>query len=211
MRVWIVSNGDIVDYGFYKDKIGPSDFIICADGGTKHAVKMGILPNVILGDFDSIGKEYFNDEQLENIEFIQYSCDKDETDTQLAVEYAVKLGGTEIVLIGSLGTRMDHSFANISLLKMLLDKGITGKILNEHNEIYLTDTKIKLRGQVGEIVSVLPITEVVTGVTTKGLQYALNNAQMTFGVPNGISNVLIEEEIEISIKSGLLMVVKAKD
>ncbi|MGE4282623.1 MAG: thiamine diphosphokinase [Clostridia bacterium] len=211
MKAWIISNGSINDYDFYKEKIQSTDFVICADGGAKHAEKIGVLPNVIVGDFDSIGEKYFNDLELKNIELIRYSTDKNETDTQLAVEYALQRGCSEVILIGSLGSRFDHSLANVSLLKLLLDKGIQAKILNENNEIYLIDNHIRLKGELGEKVSLLPITEMVSGITTQGLQYALKDAQMVFGVPNGISNIFIKEEADINVKEGLLLVVKAWD
>ncbi len=211
MKALIISNGEIMDYRFYEDLIVESDLIICADGGAKHADKMGIIPNVVLGDFDSIGHDCFNNVKNTNIKYIQYSTDKDKTDTQLGVEYAIENGCNEIVLIGSLGTRFDHSFANISLLKYIIDRGAIGTVLNEHNEIHIIRDYIKLKGKIGDIISLLPITKNVEGISTIGLRYALQNAQMILGMPNGVSNVLIEEEAKIHIKSGLLLVIKARD
>ncbi|MDK2809890.1 MAG: thiamine pyrophosphokinae [Petroclostridium sp.] len=211
MRAWVISNGNIVDYGFFRNMISETDLIICADGGAKHAQKIGVTPDVIIGDLDSIEQHCYHDMIAKNIQIINYSTDKDETDTQLAVEYAIQRGCEEIILIGSLGSRFDHSFANVSLLKLVLDKGIKGRIINENNEIYLINDYIQLRGKVGEKLSLLPLTPNVSGITTKGLQYGLNNAQMKFGIPNGISNVFIKPEAEITIKEGLLLVIKARD
>ncbi len=211
MKALIISNGQILDDHFYENLIAESDLIICADGGAKHAERMGIIPDVLLGDLDSIGQHCFNNVKNANIKYIQYSTDKDKTDTQLAVEFAIEKGCKEIFLIGSLGTRFDHSFANVSLLKYILDQGAMGTVINEHNEIHTIDSYIKLQGKIGDIISLLPITKIVEGISTTGLQYALQNAQMTFGVPNGVSNVFSEEEAEIHIQRGLLLVIKARE
>ncbi|MDK2799877.1 MAG: thiamine pyrophosphokinae [Clostridiales bacterium] len=211
MRGWIISNGSMGNYSFYKNKITQSDLIICADGGAIHAEKMGIIPHVIIGDLDSIENNCNNRMLSKEVKFIKYLTDKDETDTQLAVEYAIQNGCSEIILIGCLGSRFDHSFANVSLLKFILDRKRKGMILNENNEIYLIDNCIQLKGKIGEKVSLLPITKEVNGITTDGLQYALQNAQMIFGIPNGVSNVFVQPNVKISIRKGLLLVIKAHD
>ncbi len=211
MKAWIISNGSITDYNFYKNLFSPSDLIICADGGAMHAEKMGIIPHILIGDMDSIEQCNLNAMQSKHTKRLQYPAGKDQTDTQLAVEYAIGKGCKEIVLIGSLGSRFDHSFANISLLKLILDHGINGMILNEHNEIYLINHRIRIKGKAGDILSLLPVSECVDGITTTGLQYALQDAQMTFGLPYGVSNVFTRTEAEISIKQGSLLVIKARD
>lgn len=211
MRAWIISNGVIENHEFYQCQMKQTDLIICADGGMRHAQRIGVVPHVLIGDLDSIQQKNLGELSAHPVRIIQYSTDKDQTDTQLAVEYALKKGCTEIIMIGSLGGRFDHAFANVSLLKKILDQGCKGKILSEKNEIHLIDKYIKIQGRKGATISLLPMSEKVEGVSTKGLYYALNEAQMVLGMPNGISNVFLENEAEILIRKGLLLVIKSED
>ncbi|NLY43573.1 MAG: thiamine diphosphokinase [Clostridiaceae bacterium] len=211
MKAWIISNGQIKNYDFYRNRIYEEDYIVCADGGTLHAYRLGITPNVIIGDMDSMDMDCYNEMAQRKVAILKHPVQKDQTDTQLAVEHVIKQGCEEIILIGALGSRFDHSFANISLLKMILDNKRKGMLLDEKNEIYLINKDIKLKGNIGDILSLLPVTPEVTGITTTGLYYGLKDAKMEFGIPYGVSNVFIEKEVSISIREGLLLVIKSFD
>ena len=123
MNTFIICNGDITDYKYCKNLINKDDFIICADGGTRHAYNMKIMPNLIIGDLDS--SQIFYIEYFRNlgVEIIKYPVDKDKTDTHICVLHALEFSNS-IILIGALGSRLDHSLANISLLKLGLKKNI---------------------------------------------------------------------------------------
>lgn len=211
MKAIIISNGTIENYSFYKKILKDYDLIICADGGAQHAKHMGIVPDVVMGDFDSISPNDLNDMKSQGIRIVPYPPVKDETDTQLVINYAIEQGYKELVLLGCLGTRFDHSFANVALLKTVMDKGGKGTIINEYNEICLIDSNIELTGEAGDIVSLLPVTEKVTGVTISGFYYPLHDAELEFGIPTGISNVFTQTQVTITIKSGLLLVIRARD
>ncbi len=211
MECIIVSNGQIRDYNFYIDIIKNADYIICADGGAKHLFKMGIAPHVIIGDLDSITLENKNRFLDLDVEFIQFSKEKDATDTELATDYAISKGATDITYIGVIGTRLDHSLANIYLLKYLLEKNITGRIVDEYNDIILIKDRARIIGKTGDFLSIIPLSKIVYGVSLTGLKYPLTKCNIKLGSSLGISNEFVEEEALIDLEKGLLLVIKSRD
>lgn len=211
MNCLIVSNGTIENYDFYKNILRNMDLIVCADGGAKHLINLGILPDIVVGDLDSIDdidKEFFCSK---NIDFIKFPVNKDATDTELATDIVLSQNPKSITYIGTLGSRMDHTLANINLLKKSLDKGIQAKIVNEKNEIYLIDRQIDLENNGNEFVSIIPVSSSVKGITLEGLKFSLDDIEIPFGSTLGISNKFIEKKAKIKIKEGLLLVIKSKD
>lgn len=214
MRHIIVSNGDIYNYDFYKEILDDSDYIICADGGAKHLIKMDIIPNVIIGDLDSIYEEDKKVFVEKNVEFFKFPSDKDFSDTELALEYALSHNPSEVIFIGAIGSRMDHSIGNITLLKKLLDKDIRGKLINENNEIYLLNSRnneMTLHGKKNEYLSIIPLSIIVKGITLTGFKFPLKDAEISIGSSLGISNEFNSDIVKIEIKEGLLLVIKARD
>lgn len=211
MRAVIVSHGAIHDLGYAKKIMMDCQIVVCADGGAEYAVKCGIIPDAVIGDLDSIDSDVLEKLQDSGCSIIKYPKDKDYTDTQLAIDYAVNHGAHEIVMLGSLGNRMDHSLANVFLLVKLIKSGIVPCIIDEHNSIYITDSTIRLNGREGDIVSLLPVGGDVTGVYTHGLKYRLNGSVLPMGDPLGISNVFLKDEAVVTISSGLLLVIKSRD
>ncbi|WP_129596334.1 thiamine diphosphokinase [Anaerophilus nitritogenes] len=211
MRCVIVSNGDILHYESMKEKIKDYDFLICADGGAKHLFRMNRIPHFIVGDLDSIDEEVKKYFQEKKVIFYKFPKEKDYTDTELAVEYALEKGATEILFLGVMGSRMDHTLANITLLVDLLKKGIKAKIINEQNAIIATNEDIEIEGELGEYLSIIPLSEKVEGITLKGLKYPLSNATIHIGSSVGISNEFEEKKALIEIKKGIILIIKAKD
>jgi thiamine pyrophosphokinase len=210
MRAAIISSGSISDYAGCKAKLKEADKIICADGGTRHAYNMGIMPDVIIGDLDSSSDKYISYYNDLEVPIIKYNSDKDKTDTHICLEFAMETCD-EIWLMGATGTRLDHTLANISILRMAADRGKRACIFNENNEIYVIKDKIELHGEKGDILSLLPLSTRVEGITLKGAYYPLQDAEMELGNPYGVSNKFEEKTIELSIKSGYLAVIKSKD
>ncbi|AAM24715.1 thiamine diphosphokinase [Caldanaerobacter subterraneus] len=211
MKVLIISNGEIKDYGFYKNIVEEVDMVICADGGANHAYKMKIRPFLIIGDFDSVDREVLEFYQKEGVKVEKFPTMKDETDTQLALKKAIELGAKDITFIGVIGDRFDHSYANLSLLLYSLKRGVKSRIINEKNEIHLIDDYIEIEGKKGELLSLLPYSGEVKGIYTKGLFYPLSGQSMSMENPYGISNVFTEEKASIKIEEGFLLVIKPKD
>lgn len=214
MRYIIVSNGNISDYSFYKGIFNDSDYIICADGGARHLIKMNIVPNVIIGDLDSIDEE---DKKIfieKNVEFYKFPSDKDASDTELALDFALVNNPSEVIFIGAIGSRMDHSIGNITLLKKLLDNDIRGKLINENNEIYLLNNKFNemiLHGEKNDYLSIIPLSNTVKGITLSGFKFPLKDAEISIGSSLGISNEFNSDIVRVEIKEGLLLVIRARD
>lgn len=208
MTAAIICNGNIADYEFYARLIEGCSLVICADGGAYHAKRMGIRPHVILGDFDSCSREFA--ESFPGVKIVEYPREKNETDTELAVQYALSSGEKHIMLLGATGTRLDHTIANLGLLMVIAQRGGTGEIINEHNRAFLITDKAVVKGK-GSQVSLLPYCGDVKGVTLKGFKYPLTDFTLEMGSSRGISNVLMEETGEISISEGTLLAVLARD
>ncbi|PNT93428.1 thiamine diphosphokinase [Clostridium thermosuccinogenes] len=207
----IICNGSVEDYSYYKKHLEAAQFIICADGGATHALKFGIKPDVLLGDFDSIPKGDFDCLLEQGVEIVKYPSEKDMTDAEIAAELAMEKGYDEIVFIGATGTRLDHSLSNIMMLKSLLERGVKGIIVNEHNEVMVIDKHVTLIREENYKVTLLPLTEIVEGVSTKGLYYELKDATLKMGSSFGVSNEFSEDAAEVTIKKGLMLVIKARD
>ncbi len=210
MKTVIISSGAINSYDYMKDVISKADYIICADGGMRHAFHMNIVPNLIIGDLDSAAIEHIQHFRSCGVQFLEYDADKDKTDTQICLEHALKLA-SEIILIGSLGTRIDHSIANISLLKLALDTKVPASIMDEKNTIYMTNGTLSISGKKGEYLSLIPISERVEGVCCSGVMYPLEEAEMVIGNPYGVSNRFENDTALISITKGYLLVIKSRD
>lgn len=211
MKAVLFANGDIHDYNYYETLIDSQSIIICLDGGVRHAQKLGLIPQMILGDLDSADEEILQYYRKRNVPFRTFPAKKDKTDMEIGLEYAVEIGAKEIVILGAIGSRIDHSLGNLHLLKIPLGYGIDAEIINEHNRIRLINQAVKIAGKPGDLVSLIPLTTEVTGVTTKGLEYALHQAVLTVGSSYGISNVMTDAEAEVLIQSGLLLIIQSQD
>ena len=204
MRAVIISGGAIIDYEYIKTQINIHDTIICADCGYNHAVKMGLSPSIVVGDFDSIGL-IPND-----VPCLRYPSSKDLTDTEIAIEYARSKGFKNFLLIASIGSRVDHSLTNILLLKQFLERNETAVIVNENNKVMITDSQLCIQEPPGTIISLVPISD-CKGVTTENLEYPLRDSEMYMGKGLGVSNIMSEDNATVFVREGLLLVVIAKD
>ena len=183
------------------EPIAAGDYIIAADGGLVHTEGLGITPNLILGDFDSLGYVPTGSQV--------FPVEKDDTDAILAVKKGLELGYTEFLLYGSLdGPRLDHTVANFQTLQYLADHGATGTLVGKTQIVTVVkDGKITLPARDKGIVSVFCIGADAHGVTIKGLQYPLENGTLTAGFPLGVSNHFIGQEAEISVQTGSLLII----
>jgi thiamine pyrophosphokinase len=210
MKAAIICNGSIQNYDDCKERLWQVDCIICADGGTRHAINMDIIPDIIIGDLDSSKAEFIEYYQNKNVPVIKYSSDKDKTDTHISLEYAMERYD-EIFLLGATGSRLDHTLGNISILKLAADKGKTACIVDENNEIYVIRDSITLKGNKDDILSLLPLSSKVEGINLKGVLYPLQNAVMEIGDPYGVSNKFKDSVVELNIAAGYMIVIKSRD
>ena len=207
----IIANGDLEYSADMAGIIRQARMIICADGGTRHLKALNILPHVIIGDFDSASIEdrlFFEEKKIKTI---IHPSRKNETDSELCISWAVLNNATDITLLGATGTRLDHTLANIFLLKKLAGLGIPSRIINKNNTIHIVTSHIEIKGRPGEFLSILPITEKAAGITLKGLEYPLVDATIEMGSGLGVSNVFKETTASVSVREGILMVFQAKD
>ena len=210
MKTVIISGGEIKDYEFCSGIVRSADRIICADSGTRHAMNMKLTPDVIIGDMDSSSVQFIDFFSKKGVEVIQYPKEKDKTDTHICVEYALDFS-TEIILLGATGNRIDHMLANISLLMLGIRRNIPISIIDNKNYIRMIEDSITLKGNKGEFFSLIPYTEKVEGLSTRGAHYELEDAVMELGNPYGVSNYFEEETVSITIKKGFLLVIKSED
>ena len=186
--------------GLY-EPIAADDYIIAADGGLVHTESLGIAPNLILGDFDSLGYTPENS--------TVFPVEKDDTDAMLAVKQGLELGCKEFLLYGSLdGPRLDHTVANFQTLQYLADHGATGTLVGKTQLVTLVKNgSITLPARDSGIVSVFCMGQDATGVTIKGLQYPLEHGTLSAGFPLGVSNHFMGKAAEISVESGSLLII----
>jgi thiamine pyrophosphokinase len=212
LKAAVVAHGRVDDYDYIRSFLADCDMIVCADGGAEHVLACNLMPDAVIGDLDSISSSLLEKLEKCNCKIVRYPREKDFTDTQLAVNYALANGADEIILLGCIGERLDHSMANIFLLVKLLRAGIRHvNIVNEKNSIYITDGIISLKGSIGDTVSLIPIGGSIKGIYTRGLKYPLKGETIELGNSLGISNVFTEPEVEIKFEEGYLLVFKSRD
>ena len=207
----IISSGDVKNYRNLSETINKYDFILCADGGLRHAQYLGIKPNAVIGDFDSISKESSEFADEHNIPMFKFPIEKDETDTELALKFMLEKGCKDITLLGATGSRVDHTLANIFLLKNLFAYNAIGKIVNDNNIIYFVNDKLELKKKEEYYISIIPISTGGITVCIEGFYYPLNNVEMQFGSTLGVSNKIIDDQGIIKITKGQAIVIEAKD
>ena len=192
--------------------------VIAADGGARHASRLGVTVDLWVGDGDSIGEEELAALETSGVPLERSRPDKDESDTELAILAALRIDDAGILIVGALGgPRIDHSFANVGLLAMpeLADRLAT--ILDGRSRIGLIRApgsdgeavKRRLTGRLGDLVSLLPVGAGVEGVTTSGLAYPLIDEPLPPGRSRGLSNVRTAPEAVVVVRRGLLLVVES--
>lgn len=188
--------------------------LIAVDNGLYYANQAGLTPDWIVGDFDTVSADLLlKYENNPKVKIHRLNPHKDATDTQVALELALQNDSKNIVILGGLGGRFDHTLGNLQMLYYLLQHKVTGYLINEINKVYLIQQKtvIRKKEQYGKYVSLLPFDSAVQGVTLEGFQYPLSNYELPFGSSLGISNEIVKEEGVISLNSGTMVVIESKD
>ena len=189
MRCVIISGSPDTNVEEIKSLCTSDDFIVCADSGYSFAKKAGLTPNLIIGDFDSLKEEL-----PQNTEVVKLNTHKDDTDTEHCVMECIRRGYKDFLLLGSIGGRTDHTFANIATLAFLSEYNYNGIARNNGEEIrILKEGSYEMNNKKGLIFSVFPYGCESVNVTYKGAEYMLNNKTLTYNVSRGISNVFVDE------------------
>ena len=184
--------------------IQSNDYVICADAGLDLALKEGICPHLYIGDGDS-GQCVFDGPA------IRLPVRKDDTDLMACVKYAIEQGYRDLVIVGGLGGRFDHSIASVQTLAYALDHGAFARILDQDTEILLCRDRITLPRRDGFTLSVFAFGGDCTGVSLVGTAYPLENASLTPAFPLGVSNEIIADKAIISTKTGTLLVIRSRN
>lgn len=211
MKAIIVTGGNKPSKKLLNSYIKSGDLIIGADKGSEYLYDYEIMPNIILGDFDSISEEKLKKIEEKQVEIIKFPPEKDYTDTEIAIMEAMKRGADTIYLFGGLGTRADHSLGNIGLLLTTKNKGARLLIVDDHNKMYLADKNMSLNGSQGEIISFHALSDVVKGFEVRGAKYNLNSYDMHLLDPRAVCNEFIDTPINIKYESGELLIIHAID
>ena len=205
MKRCIVIGSMPVDFDL-KSIIKADDFIFCADGGYVHAEKQGVVPNVIVGDFDSSVQPKQTSAQVVKLPVV-----KDDTDTYHIARQIVKEGYTHAIFCGVTGGRLDHTIANIQMLKFLEQNGVDATIVDKDTTIkVIINRKTVLQPQNDRYFSVFSLDEECVGVSEEGGKYSVCNAVLTNSFPIGVSNEFCGIPVEISVKKGSLLIITTK-
>lgn len=202
-RCVVIGGADIERYGRIRSYLRADDFYICCDSGLKHREGLGIVPNLIVGDFDSYENPHGETET------IALPCEKDDTDTVFAVKEALSRGFQKFLLIGAIGGRLDHTLGNVSLLLMLHTRGKTAMAVDDYSEMEIVANLPVQIGSQYAFFSLLNISGTAQGITIKNAKYPLHDAEITCEYQYGISNeVLPGQTAEVSVKNGRLLLIK---
>lgn len=202
MRIIIFANGNLPNLEKAHRLIRPDDFILCADGGTRHVLALGLTPNLIIGDMDSLPATF----NLNPKTFIRFPADKNETDLELTINHAITLHPSQILILAALGGRMDQTLANIALLSDPRLSTFDVRLTDGVEEIFFCRDQAKVEGRSGDIVSLIPWQGEVTGVFTENLRWHLHHETLYPDKTRGISNEMTSNVATVSITSGLLLI-----
>ncbi|MBM4422574.1 MAG: thiamine diphosphokinase [Chloroflexi bacterium] len=215
----IIANGELHNAALARAAIHPGDLIIAADGGANHCRALDLTPRVLIGDLDSVLPAELDALESLGAQIIRYPARKDQTDLELALDYATANGATEITVIAALGGRWDQTLANLLLLVRSSDLSrLTTKVVTTSARIRLIDGSqqimfvrgpgsLTLTASPGDTASLIPIAGDAHGVNTFGLEYPLENGILRFGSTLGISNVIRSSPATVSLAEGLLVCV----
>lgn len=208
-RAVLFANGDFPENDMLT--LNEDDFLVAVDGGLRHLLQLGLTPQLLIGDLDSVNAENLDRCMQWGVEILRFPPEKDETDLELAVREALQRGFSEIVITCALGNRLDHTLGNLALLALPELQGTHALISNGATSIYLVKDQIALETYPGALISLLPWGQPVDGVSTTGLQYELEDATLYPWKTLGLSNVATNSEVTVSIKSGQLFLFHVMD
>lgn len=202
----ILAGGALHEDGAERQLLGgPWAAVVCADSGADHALRLGLRPSLLVGDFDSIGSAA--SDAFRDVPRQAHPSDKAKTDTQLAVEWALDRGARSITIAAGVGSRFDHSLANAQLLSLIHRRGARGVVTDGSQAIYLLQGELELVRPEGRTLSVLPLGTGCKGLSLKGLRWELERFDPELGDTRTISNEFTSEAAQIRLEEGAALVV----
>ena len=200
-KALLICNGSMPKQASIAPLLREKPFIVCADGGANKSRRLGIRPDLIIGDFDSITsstKKYFS-----RVPSIRLGS-QDSTDLEKALDHLLKLDIRNADVLGATGGRPDHMLSNFSILKKYRKK-ISLRFIDPYGTLQIIEGRYKLNLPVGSLISLIPLGR-CDGITTIGLKYALSNETLELGVREGTSNEVLASPVTINVKKGCLLI-----
>lgn len=209
-NVVIVCGGEIRDAACFAKRIASVNrrLLIGCDSGARHLRAAGVVPDVLLGDMDSIDASLLIEYRRHNVKILEHPTRKNYTDTALALNYALGLKPDYVDIWGALGGRFDHALANVLLLMKGKDAGVRVRLLDEYCEMFIAGETTNVEDAVGCLVSLIALSPVVQGVTLTGFQYPLADETLSISESRGISNIVGEPAATIHVSKGNLLVIR---
>jgi thiamine pyrophosphokinase len=209
-RAVIFANGILPDLKSAQSLLKEGDFWIAADGGSRHALACGRAPDVLIGDLDSLPDSARESLRRAGTKMQTHPAEKDETDLELAVWFALREEFSSILIVGGLGGRTDQTLANLSLLADPALREYDIRIDDGREEALCVRESAVLLGAAGDVVSLIPFGMVAEGVVTEGLQYPLREETLLPSRTRGVSNRMTESKAEISLERGVLLCIHTR-
>jgi thiamine pyrophosphokinase len=209
-RAVIFINGQIPEYKQVKPLIQPDDTFFAVDGGSRHALKLGLKLSAVIGDLDSISASDYENLEIGKTEFRIYPRDKNETDFELALINTLDAGFKEILVVGALGNRLDQTIGNLALLSSPFLSGYDIQFDDGVEQAFFVRSQTYINGIPGDTVSLIPWGGEAIGIVTDGLRWPLHGETLIPYQTRGISNELISRQASVSIQSGLLLVIRKR-
>jgi thiamine pyrophosphokinase len=208
LKAVVVAHGEVLTRD--RDALADAAMVIAADGGSLTLERWGVVPDLLVGDLDSVSKEMAADLGRRGARIIPFPPAKDQSDLELAMRYALESGADDIVILGAFGGRLDHALANVLLLADPAYRGVGIRAIQGETQIRAAygPSEMALRGPAGAIVTLLPVRADANGVRSRGLLYPLNRETLHFGRSRGLSNVVTSLPASISLESGVLLVIE---
>ena len=211
MRACILTGGTLGDTARVSARLPAMDYVICADDGLAHAKALGLMPDRVVGDFDSADPALLSQYRDRGVALEEHPVRKDQTDTQIAADSLLAMEAGEIWIVGGAGTRLDHSYANLMLLFRMAERGARAYLINQYNLIMPILNEIEIRGEPGQVVSFLPFGGEAMVDRASGLSYPLDGLRLSMTDPVGVSNVMTDAKAHIRLKKGRVLCMMAWD
>lgn len=205
MRVLIVANGELPSPQKLKRAVKDADYIIAADGAARIFAGLDLLPDVLIGDFDSADSADVDAMERKGVRIVKLPREKDATDTMAAIDLAKEKGATQGLLLGATGKRVDHLLANLTLLPYAKRMGMDLCIEDETCHISLKEGEARIKGKAGQTVSFFPMNGEARVYCPEGLKYPLSPLVINQENPVWVSNIMTQPEISLSIQGKILV------
>ncbi len=210
MKCVIVSGGDAPGKNDFKKQLKDTALLIAVDGAADLLDRWGVVPHYIIGDMDTAADSSLDRLYESGAAAVKLPREKNETDTQAAVDFALKSGADDIVMLGATGGRFDHAMGNVAMLVRAVRAGARCRILDKTNEMWVAAGEHDVCGHPGQTVSIIPLTGDLI-VTATNLEYPLKNLKLGVDASRGISNVILRSPAHLSISGGYALIVKIRN